>query len=135
MDTADERAATSVSQAVPLNELVERYVALWNDPDPASRRAAVCGLWVEDGVNFTSSLEARGYSALEARITRAHERYVATGEHRFRPGAEVQSHHGAAKLRWEMVRTDTGEVAAAGSEFFVLAADGRIAADYQFLEP
>jgi hypothetical protein len=34
-----------------------------------------------------------------------------------------------------MVRTDSGEVAASGYEFFVLADDGRIDADYQFLEP
>ena len=125
----------SVSQTIPLNELVERYVAVWNDPDPASRRATVLELWVEDGVNFTSSLEARGYADLEARVTRAHDRYVATGEHRFCLADEVQAHHGAAKLHWEMVRTDTGEVAAAGLELFLLGEDGRIVADYQFLEP
>jgi hypothetical protein len=125
----------SITHTIPLDELVERYVAIWNDPDPAARRAAIPLLWIEDGVNFTSSLEARGYPALEARVARAHDRYVATGEHRFRSGGEVQAHHRAASLRWEMVRTDSGEVAASGYEFFVLADDGRIDADYQFLEP
>jgi hypothetical protein len=125
----------SVTHAIPLEELVERYVAIWNDPDPAARKAAIPHLWIENGANFTSSIEARGYPALEARIAGAHDRYVATGEHRFRSSGEVQAHHGAARLRWEMVRTDSGEVAASGCEFLVLADDGRIDTDYQFPEP
>jgi hypothetical protein len=125
----------SITHTISLEELVERYVAIWNDPDPATRSAAIPHLWVENGVNFTSSLEARGYPALEARIAGAHDRYVATGEHWFRSCGVVQSHHGAARVRWEMVRTESGEVAASGCEFFVLADDGRIDADYQFPEP
>jgi hypothetical protein len=125
----------STTHAIPLEELVERYVGIWNEPDPATRRAAIPHLWTENGINVTSSLEARGYPALAARIARAHDQYVAAGEHLFRSSGEVQAHHGAARLRWEMVRTVSGEVAASGCEFFILADDGRIDADYQFPEP
>jgi hypothetical protein len=117
-----------------LEELITRYVAIWNEPDPDRRRASIPLLWTDDGANFTSSIEARGYGDLEARITKAHDQYVATGEYRFRSASNGQGHHNTAKFSWEMVRTDNGEVGAAGTEFFLLADDGRIDADYQFLE-
>jgi hypothetical protein len=37
-------------------------------------------------------------------------------------------------FNWEMVATGTEEVAAVGREFVVLAGDGRIRLDYQFIE-
>ena len=30
-------------------ELADRYVALWNEPDPDRRRQLIAGLWTEDG--------------------------------------------------------------------------------------
>lgn len=32
-------------------ELADRYVAVWNEPSPDARRAAVSALWAEDGVH------------------------------------------------------------------------------------
>jgi hypothetical protein len=32
-----------------LNELVSRYIAAWNELDPAARGRAVAELWTEDG--------------------------------------------------------------------------------------
>jgi SnoaL-like protein len=61
-----------------IQNLVSRYVAVWNEPDPARRRQAIAALWTEDGAHFTPSLEARGYEAIEARITGAHDRFVRT---------------------------------------------------------
>jgi len=37
------------------------------------------------------------------------------------------------KFNWEMVST-SGEVVGVGLEFMILAADGRIRMDYQFIE-
>jgi hypothetical protein len=44
-----------------LDELVDRYVAVWNEPDADRRRECIAALWAEDGAHFTPSLEARGY--------------------------------------------------------------------------
>jgi len=59
-----------------VENLVSRYVAVWNEPDPSRRRQAIAGLWTEDGAHFTPSLEARGYEVIEARISGAHDRFV-----------------------------------------------------------
>ena len=80
------------------------------------RAVAPClPLWTEDGAHFTPSLEARGYEAIEARITGAHDRFVR-----------------AVTFSWEMRPAGGGPVAARGFHFVVLGDDGRIRHDYQF---
>ena len=118
-----------------VNDLVERYVAVWNEPDPERRRRAISGLWTEDGAHFTPSLEARGYAALEARVTGAHDKWVRTGGFVFRPTPRIDGHHGTVRFGWEMIPAGGGDVAAAGSDFLILGDDGRIRVDYQFSEP
>ena len=116
-------------------DLVRRYVELWNEPNPDLRRKTITALWTPDGANFTDSMEARGYDALDARVAAAYERYVGSGAFRFRALTSPVGHHGVTKFTWEMVRTDNpAEVASVGLEFFVCADDGRIRADYQFIE-
>lgn len=43
--------------------IVQHYVAVWNEPDPAAREHAVAELWTPDGVEF---VEARGSPAARA---------------------------------------------------------------------
>ena len=35
-------------------ELVDRYVAVWNQPDAERRRKAITQLWTEDGVQHSN---------------------------------------------------------------------------------
>jgi hypothetical protein len=133
------------------NELADRYVALWNEPDRDRRREAVRTLWLEDGahilqppqevreiaarpgIGLTARLEAQGHAALEARATSAYEEFIAPGRFSFRRRDNVERLADVVKFNWEMVSTD-GEVAGVGLEFLVLAPDGRIQRDYQFIE-
>jgi hypothetical protein len=133
------------------SELADRYVALWNEPDPDQRRQLVEELWTENGahilqppqemreiaarpgIGLSARLEARGHAALEARATSAHEEFVASGAFRFRRRDNVQRIADVVKFNWEMVSTD-GEVVGVGLEFLVLGSDGRIQCDYQFIE-
>ena len=135
----------------PPTDLVERYVALWNEPDPNARRAAISALWADDGahvlqppqeirdgaaaIGFSApALEARGHAALERRVTRAHEDFVAPGEYVFRSRADAVALGDVVKFGWEMVPVGGNEPAAAGLEFLVLDGNGRIRTDYQFIE-
>ncbi|PRX60032.1 hypothetical protein B0I32_118176 [Nonomuraea fuscirosea] len=135
---------------IDAEELVGRYVAVWNEPDAGLRRKAVAELWTEDGVQLlqppqdireaaaalgvTPILEARGHEALEARVTRSYEKFVAPGEFFFRPRDNADRLADIVKFTWEMVPTDGGEPVGAGLEILVLGADGRIRTDYQFIE-
>ena len=131
-------------------ELVDRYVEIWNEADAGRRRAAVAQLWTEDAVHLfqppqevietataldaTPIFQARGHGELEARVARAYEKFVAPGQFLFRSRGAAARLADAVKFNWEMVSTE-GEVVGAGLEFVVLAADGRIRLDYQFIEP
>lgn len=132
-------------------DLVERYVAMWHEGDPDARGAAVRELWAQDGAHVLQPpqemmgeaarigfinpvLEARGHHALEARVTRAYEEFIASGEFRFRPRDDAMQIGEAIKFSWEMVPVAGGDAAAAGLEFLLLDAQGRIRCDYQFIE-
>jgi hypothetical protein len=117
-----------------IDELVERYMAIWNEPDARARRWQIAALWTEDAAHFTPSMEVHGHTALEQRVTTAWEKWVRDTGHTFRSCRDADSHHGGVKFHWEMV-TPSGEVSSLGFDFLVLSADGRIASDHQFLEP
>jgi hypothetical protein len=69
-----------------VNDLAERYVALWNEPDVGRRREMVRALWTEGGaqvlrapeelreradqLGMDATLQARGHDALEERARR-----------------------------------------------------------------
>jgi hypothetical protein len=36
-----------------LNELVDRYVSVWNEPDAERRRQGIAALWAEDGARHS----------------------------------------------------------------------------------
>ena len=117
-----------------LDLLLERYVAQWHEPDPTARRRRIEELWAPDGANFTQSFEARGHDALEARVRVAYEKWVRDAGYIFRP-RQADCHHGAVRFVWDMASPGDGKVISLGADFLLLAADGRIHKDYQFIEP
>jgi hypothetical protein len=130
--------------------LADRYVAVWNEPDPTRRRAAVEQLWSEDAshtlqppqeiraaadaLGVAVDLEARGYAALEDRVTKSHAEFVEQGGFVFRPAGDAARLRDMVKLRWEMVPRAGGDVVATGLQILLLDPDGRIRLDYQFIE-
>lgn len=120
--------------ADPLAAFVERYVSMWNEADPARRRLLIEELWTPDCVNFTRLNEYRGWDALEARVRASWEKWGRDAGCVFRT-RDFERHHEAVRVTWEMVNSSDGKVRSIGIEFLLLAADGRILADYQFIEP
>jgi hypothetical protein len=133
---------------VDAERLVQRYVAVWNEPDPAARRKSIEQLWTEDGAHVLHppveirdaaaalgfvhpTLEARGYDELEARVTRAYDEFVAPGEYAFQATGQAVRLHDVVTFRWEMVPVGGGEAVGGGVDVFVLD-DGRVRTDYQF---
>lgn len=114
-------------------DLVQRYVALWNEPDADLRRAAIASLWRPDGAHYVKEREARGYAALEQRVTGAYEKNVRDNGNRFRARPGEQRLRDVVTFNWEMLPRNSETVLAVGLEFFVLDADERIITDYQFI--
>jgi hypothetical protein len=133
-------------------ELADRYVAVWNEALPEVRRATVRELWTEDGVHIlqppdevvtiasrpgvgvTAVFQARGHDELTARVESAYTEFVASGQMTFRRRGEVSRVHDVVRFSWEAVLAADGSVGGWGTDFLILDTDGRIRADYQFVE-
>ncbi|MFI5957769.1 hypothetical protein [Cryptosporangium sp. NPDC051539] len=132
-------------------ELADSYAAVWNEPDADRRRTGVHDLWAADGLHLLqppehlrkaahdlgferSALEARGHDALEFRVRRAYEEFVAPGTFRFRSRTDAERLENVVKFHWEMVRQGDSEIAGVGLEILFLDVEERIVRDYQFVE-
>ena len=114
-----------------ISQLIMNYVAVWNEPDTGERRRRIRSVWAPEGTTCYRLLDARGYDAIEARVTGSWDKWLREGKHLFRPKTMV-SHHDAVKFEFVMVTVPDGEVAANGLCFLLLNSDGRIKHDYQF---
>ena len=113
--------------------LADRYAAVWNETDPERRRRAIAELWTPNGRHYVNTREARGYAALEQRITGSYEKNVRDGGRRFRAAQDARVLRDAVTFHWEMLPADSDEVIATGLEFLILDCEGRILVDYQFI--
>ena len=131
-------------------ELADRYVAIWNEPDPEARRRTVRELWSEDAAQVLEPpevireaadalgagvvLETRGHAALEQRVTHSYDAFVARDGMVFRRLGRAARLRDVVEFRWEAAPRDGGEAIGSGLEILVLDEDGRIRLDYQFVE-
>ena len=118
---------------ISAQELADRYVAVWNEANPAARRDAIAQLWLPDGVHYVATREARGYAALEERIIGSHNKNVRDGGYVFKAVKNAQALREVVTFNWEMIQPATAEVLAVGLEFLWVDADGLIVCDYQFI--
>jgi hypothetical protein len=103
--------------------IVDAYFAMWNETDPARRRAAIERAWTADATYLDPMFEAAGADGLDALVTGVHQQYPG---HRFRLTDPVDVHHDRARWGWEFVSPDGGTTVVAGVDFAVLAPDGRL---------
>ena len=121
--------------AIDIEKFVARYVGVWNEPDPDTRRATIAELWAPDGTELLETAEHTGHRELEARVTEAYERFVAGGEYVFVPAGDTAAHHGLVAFRTHMVPVGGGAAVWTGAMFVELDAEGRIRRDVQFAVP
>jgi hypothetical protein len=139
------------TRAKATEQLADRYMALWNEPDADRRRRMIAELWTEDGsqilqppqemreiaaspgIGLAATLEARGHSELQARATTSYEHWVGSEGLSFRARDDAQRLGDVVKFHWEAV-ADDGSTAAAGLNVLVLAADGRVQRNYTFVD-
>lgn len=134
-----------------LNEFAERYVAVWNEPDPKLRREAIEQLWAGTGTQILQppqeirsaadrlgmrppALVASGHDEIESRVTAAYELFVGSGQMEFRAGEPAQRLEQVVKIRWIGVPPGGGQRLGGGTDILMLDEDGRIQTQYQFVD-
>jgi hypothetical protein len=112
-------------------QLVDDYVAVWNEGAAARRRERIRSVWAADGRTCYRLADSHGYEAIEQRVVGSWRRWLGEGKYLFRPAA-WRGHHDAVQLRFELIRLEDGAVEARGLSFLLLDEEGRVARDYQF---
>jgi len=111
-------------------DLADRYLAAWNETDPAARAAAMAGLFADD-VRYTDPLvEAEGRDALHATIGAVHQQFPGFV---FRLAGPVDAHHDQVRFSWEL-GPEGQEAPVAGSDVAVVDGSGRIRTVLGFLD-
>ena len=111
-------------------DLADRYLAAWNETDPAARRTAIEALFTRD-VRYTDPLVAiEGTDALEATMDAVHAQFPGF---RFRLAGPADAHHEQVRFAWEL-GPDGAQAPIAGFDVAVVDAEGRIRTVLGFLD-
>jgi hypothetical protein len=80
---------------------IERYLAVWNETDPAARRAGIAGLFAED-VRYVDPVAAvHGHAGLDGLIEAVQQQFPGLV---FSAGGPVDAHHDQARFTWHLGR-------------------------------
>jgi hypothetical protein len=117
---------------VNVDNVVENYVAVWNESDADERRRKIRAVWSAEGSTCFRLLDAHGYEEIEGRVRSSWEKWGQEGKYAFRPKLTM-SHHNVVKFDFAAVAVSEGDrVEGNGLSFLVLDSDGRIENDFQF---
>ncbi len=113
---------TDVTDLTSVADIVDTYLAMWNEEDPGRRAAHIQAAWVDDGRYVDPIQEAVGHDALDAMVVGIHQQLP---RHRFTRTSGVDVHHDELRFGWQLAAPD-GTVAVAGVDVGSVAADGRL---------
>ncbi|MGY1707706.1 nuclear transport factor 2 family protein [Geodermatophilus sp. SYSU D00697] len=111
-------------------DLATRYLAAWNETDPAARRTAVEELFTEDARYTDPLADVAGRDAIEATIAAVQARFPGFV---FRLAGPVDAHHDQVRFTWHL-GPEGQEAPIAGFDVAVTDGDGRIRAVLGFLD-
>ncbi|OIV37181.1 hypothetical protein BIV57_12380 [Mangrovactinospora gilvigrisea] len=115
-------------------DLVDRYTAVWNEPDAERRRAAIAALWSADAAEVVEEHQWHGRAALEERVAEAYRTLIAgdglTADH----AGDVLAHHDLVVFTIRLLDA-AGTVTWSARAVLHLGEDGLIRRDYHFTVP
>jgi len=112
-------------------QIVDRYIAMWNETDPDRRRELVAQTVTEDASYLDPLMAGDGIDGISEMIAGAQQQFPG---HRFALVAGPDSHHDRVRFTWSLAAS-SGDPAAIGIDFVTVAEDGRMRAITGFLEP
>ena len=106
------------------NEVVERYLAAWNERDPGKRRTAVARAYTESANYTDPHRSGTGHDGISEMIATVQDRFPG---YAFRlKDNKVDAHNDCARFQWEAGGTKDAPLYFVGTDFIHIAADGRL---------
>lgn len=113
-----------------VTDLIDRYIAAWNETDAERRRDLIAQTWTETASYIDPLMQAEGRAGIDAMIQGVQERFPG---HRFRRTGEVDAYQDRVRFSWEL-GPEGGAAVAGGTDFGVVAAGDRLQAVTGFLD-
>ena len=113
-----------------MQEIVERYLAAWNETDASRRRKLVDELWSEDGSYTDPLADAHGRAEIDGLIGAVQQQFPGFV---FTLGGPVDAHHEQARFSWHL-GPGGSEPVVTGFDVAVLNGGGQIRSVYGFLD-
>jgi SnoaL-like protein len=113
-----------------MQEIVERYLAAWNETDASRRRKLVDELWAEDGSYTDPLADAHGREEIDGLIGAVQQQFP---DFAFTLGGAVDTHHDQARFTWHLGPAGA-EPVVIGFDVAVLNGGGQIRSVYGFLD-
>ena len=110
-------------------QVIDRYIAIWNETDPAMRRDLIARTWTEDGSYVDPLMHGEGHDGIDAMTAGVQAQFPGL---RFRRSGDVDAHNDRVRFAWEL--GPEGGQALAGGVDFGLIADGRLHSMTGFLD-
>ena len=99
------------------NDLVERYIAVWNEIDPDRREMLIAETFSEGASYVDPLMASEGHAAINGMVRAVQERFPG---YRFRRAGSVDGHHDRIRFGWEL-SAEGGPVVAKGTDFATVA--------------
>jgi hypothetical protein len=106
-----------------VNETVVSYIAAWNERDPKRRRELVAAAWAEDGSYIDAHRNGSGHGAIDAMLATAQAQFPG---YRLNLVSGIEAHNDFVRFSWAAGGTQEAPLYLGGTDFAVLAPDGRI---------
>jgi len=111
------------------NDLADRYIAVWNETDPATRRELIAGAFTA-ATHFVDPLqEGSGRDGIDAMVAAVQERFPG---YRFRRAGAADGFRDRVRFRWELA-PEGGDALVEGTDFATVT-DGRLASVTGFFD-
>jgi hypothetical protein len=110
-------------------DLVDGYIAIWNETDDKRRRDLIARTWTEDSTYLDPMVRGEGRGGIDAMIRGVQAQFPGL---LFRRTSDVDAHNGRVRFAWEL-GPEGGPALAGGIDFGVIVGD-RLQAITGFLD-
>ena len=121
--------ATARTEATEVEQVIDQYIAIWNETDPATRRELIARTWADDGSYLDPLMSGEGHDGIDAMIGAVQTQFPG---YRFRRVGDLDAHNNVVHFSWEL-GPEAGPPLAGGVDFGVVS-DGRVQTITGFLD-
>ena len=120
---------TARTLATEVEQVIDQYIAAWNETDPSARHELIARAWTEDGSYLDPLMSGKGVDGIDTMIGGVQTQFPG---YRLRRTGELDAHNNVVRFSWELVAE--GRPPLAGGVDFAVVSDGRLRSITGFLD-